>query len=155
MSVIKFDVRVSTHNVGGLDPDDVWSRDSTEGSVDVVGARLEAKDGYDCLFTDKEVAPGATVWLVWAEYTTGDSFGSDGGNYDPADPAGSLGGALAALSVANIKISDGSTGIPPMPGLPSIPFMPPIMFCIMDMASPVLLAPGKAIFIICSLQYWL
>ena len=82
MSVIKFDVRVSTHSVGGLDPDDVWSRDSTEGSVEIVGARLEAKDGYDCLFTDKEVAPGATVWLVWAEYTTGDSFGSDGGNYE-------------------------------------------------------------------------
>lgn len=79
---IKFDVQVETYNIGGYDPEDSWSRDSTEGSCYVTGATIVEKDGYDTLGVEEDISRGDTIYLVWAEYTTGDSFGSDGGNYE-------------------------------------------------------------------------
>jgi len=79
---IKFDVQVETYSIGGYDPEDSWSRDSTEGSCYVTGATIVEKDGYDTLGVEEEISQGDTIYLVWAEYTTGDSFGRDGGNYE-------------------------------------------------------------------------
>lgn len=79
---IKFDVQVETYSIGGYDPEDSWSRDSTEGSCYVTGATIVEKDGYDTLGVEEDISSGDTIYLVWAEYTTGDSFGRDAGNYE-------------------------------------------------------------------------
>lgn len=82
MSTIHFDTFVHTYVTRERDSDDEWDRDSTDGDVSIVGAVLVSKDGYDCLSVDKELKAGDKVWLVWAQFGMGDSFGSDGGNYE-------------------------------------------------------------------------
>lgn len=79
---IKFDVSVYRWSTGGYDPDDEWSRDSTDGVVSIIGATITSKDGYDTLGTDAELKKGDTIYLVWAQYSTGDTFGNDGGQYE-------------------------------------------------------------------------
>jgi hypothetical protein len=79
---IKFEVNQRTWSTGGYDPEDSWSRDSTDGTVDIVGAVKVEGDGYDILGIDKELTVGDVIYLVWAQYTTGDSFGRDGAQYE-------------------------------------------------------------------------
>lgn len=71
-----------THrNIGGLDPEDSWSRDSHDGdywvrSVHLTGGmrdEVESPEGELFLVGD-------TVHVAYVVYTTGDTFGSDGGN---------------------------------------------------------------------------
>jgi hypothetical protein len=82
VSFVKFNVSVYTEVTCEADPEDEWSRASTSGSVTVNGATLVEKDGYDCLGVAADLKPGDTIWLVWAQYETGDSFGRDGGQYE-------------------------------------------------------------------------
>lgn len=82
MSYLDFDVDVQTWITREADPENSWSRDSTGGSVSIRSAKLVSRDGYGVLQTAFSVAPGDTVYLVWAQYSTGDSFGSDGGKYE-------------------------------------------------------------------------
>lgn len=79
---IKFNVDVRTWNVGGEDPDDEWSRDSYDGEASVHGAKLVKEDGYDTLGTEHDFKVGDVCYLVWAQYSTGDTFGRDGGQYE-------------------------------------------------------------------------
>lgn len=79
---IKFEVDQRSWNVGGSDPDDEWSRDSYDGEVSVVGAKLVKEDSYDILGSEHEFAVGDVCYLVWAQYSTGDTFGRDGGQYE-------------------------------------------------------------------------
>lgn len=80
--------RVST---GGKIAGDYGSRDSTDTDNTLVGVRLvmskeamvkSLKDEYipspDVLI-GADVNVGDIVYIVWAEYSTGDSFGNDGG----------------------------------------------------------------------------
>jgi hypothetical protein len=69
-----------THSVGGYDPDDEWSRDSTEGTVTVKGIKEVDEKSYSDLFLSD--GPLDKVYLLWCEYTTGDSFGRDGGQFE-------------------------------------------------------------------------
>ena len=79
---IKFEVHTIRENIGGSYPDDEWSRDSYTGSCTVVSAKIVEEDGYDILGIQESLSRGDIVYLVWAEYTSGNSFGSDGGNYE-------------------------------------------------------------------------
>ena len=70
---LEYDSQVT--NLGGEDPDDSWSRDST--STDYTFTHLKISDGY---FTDTvpfDVNIGDTLYAVIAVYDTGDTFGSD------------------------------------------------------------------------------
>jgi hypothetical protein len=83
-----------TENLGGRTEDDDWSRDatSTTSTLEQVFA-LDAKESFAftlkngdfpaCdLVVGAEVGPGDKVFIVWVEYGTSDSFGSDGGNVE-------------------------------------------------------------------------
>lgn len=72
--MLSIDYDTYTENLGGSSPDDEWSRDSTKSSYTVNGASI-AKQHGDCPISDCEV--GDKVYVVWADYTTGDTFGSD------------------------------------------------------------------------------
>ena len=47
-----------------------------------MSAKIVEEDGYDILGIHENLSRGDIIHLVWAEYTTSDSFGSDGGNYE-------------------------------------------------------------------------
>lgn len=64
-------------NLGGSDPNDRWSRDSTSTTWNVHGLVLGEDHHGLCL--DGLVRPGDTVWLVYAVWSDGDSFGHDEG----------------------------------------------------------------------------
>jgi len=81
-TIVKFDVDVMTWITSNGDPDDKWSRDSTDGSVSIHGARIVKTDAHDALTIDKELSVGDVVFLVWAQYSSGDSFCQNGGNYE-------------------------------------------------------------------------
>lgn len=63
--------KYSTYSIGGYDPDDSWSRDSTDGSVN--GAELSEHRDYDGF----EVEGSGPFYAVVVGYMTGDTFGSD------------------------------------------------------------------------------
>ena len=85
MNYLKVNVKESSTNLGGFDPEDGWSRDSTEGDAWVESAWISNLDGYNCISFVDDLVPGETVYVILAVYGTGDSFGSDGGQYEVMD----------------------------------------------------------------------
>lgn len=63
------------------DPNDSWGRDSTARDWTVEGVRLVEADGQKVLGADFPVEVGDNVHVVYAVYSTGDTFGSDEGAY--------------------------------------------------------------------------
>lgn len=59
------------------DPDDEWSGEDTSTSWTVEGITLLDKDEYNALPADFPVEVGDTVYVVYAVYSTGDSFSHD------------------------------------------------------------------------------
>lgn len=61
--------------------DDQWDRGDTETDWEVSGVEIvdSEKDHYDVM-ADFKVKPGDRIWLVYAIYSTGDSFGNDRGS---------------------------------------------------------------------------
>lgn len=80
-SYVKFEVKRNEWITRVKDPDDGWSHDSTDATVEIVQAALVNDDGYDILGIDKELNIGDICFLIWAQYSTGDSFGVYGGQY--------------------------------------------------------------------------
>lgn len=89
---LMLEFRSEQHNLGGQSEDDAWSRDSThtDNSLERVWMKDPKKtlmkairdEEIECdVVVGAEVVPGDTVYIVWAEYSTGDSFGNDGGQY--------------------------------------------------------------------------
>jgi hypothetical protein len=68
---------VYTTNMGGYDPDDRWTRDSTDADTTING--LIIVDKYFDTVCQDDISDGDQVGLLWATYSTGDSFGNDGG----------------------------------------------------------------------------
>lgn len=95
MAYLKFDVEVNNWVTHEADPEDRWDRDSTDGSVEVLRCHLSREDCYNALPAAFEVKVGDTAWLVWAQYSTGDSFGRDGGQYELCGVFGSEAAAKA------------------------------------------------------------
>lgn len=63
------------------DPDDSWGADDTSTSWTVNGISLSDKDGHQALPADFPVEVGDTVYVVYAVYSTGDSFHRADGEY--------------------------------------------------------------------------
>jgi hypothetical protein len=82
ISYIKFDVAENRYSTGGYDPKDSWSRDSTDANPQVSSAQRVGEDNHDVLGIEADIQIGQVVYLVWAQYSTGDSFGNDGGQYE-------------------------------------------------------------------------
>lgn len=70
-----------THtNIGGFDPEDSWSRDSIEGDYWVTSVHLSGGIRDEVESPEGETFEvGDTVHVAYVVYTTGDTFGSDGG----------------------------------------------------------------------------
>lgn len=61
------------------DPDDSWGRDSTSTSHSVTGLRLVARDTHDSVSVEFEPEKGKIYHVLYAVWSTGDSFGHDEG----------------------------------------------------------------------------
>jgi len=68
---------VHTTNMGGNDPDEHYSRDSTDTDITING--LSIVDNYFDTVCQDDISDGEQVGLLWATYSTGDSFGTDRG----------------------------------------------------------------------------
>jgi hypothetical protein len=82
MPYLKFNVEVNTWLTREPDETDQWDNGSSDGQVTVTECRLATFDTYNALPVSFSVKRGDIVWLVWAQYSTGDSFGSYGGQYE-------------------------------------------------------------------------
>lgn len=77
MSRLKLITSASSAVTCEADPDDEWSRDSTSTSWHVKGVQVASKDDYDGVTVGFDATPGEAVFVVYAIYSTGDSFGHD------------------------------------------------------------------------------
>ena len=68
-------------DIGGYDPDDKWSRESTSTENTIRGIKLVKPKDYWDVIADFDVTKEDT-WLLFAEYESGDSFGYDSGNIE-------------------------------------------------------------------------
>jgi hypothetical protein len=77
----RIDLEVSTHgwSTGGYDPEDSWSRDSTDGTWSIDGYRESTGKYGDFVYVGSTDLP---VYVIAVGYSTGDSFGRDGGQYE-------------------------------------------------------------------------
>jgi hypothetical protein len=66
-----------THVTRTASSDDRWDRDDTATSHSVTGIHIVGDDDYCDVVIATTVAPNERIWLVWAVYSTGDSFGHD------------------------------------------------------------------------------
>lgn len=82
MMFIKFEVEQEEWVTREANPNDEWDRGCTDGSATILSATLVDKDSYNTLVAPDGVQKGDTIYLVWALYGTGDSFGSYGGKYE-------------------------------------------------------------------------
>lgn len=86
---VTVDVDVETWTTAEVDPDDSWSRESTDGYVS--GVRVYSSDkpadpvSYRAETFAVDVKKGDTVYVVVADYSSGDTFGTDGGYYQVVD----------------------------------------------------------------------
>lgn len=85
MSKINVLLDSRTYVTNPKNPNDSWDRDDTDTENSVRGIELVKNDSYSDLAVPFEVIPGKNYWLVWAEYSTADSFGRDGGNVEIID----------------------------------------------------------------------
>ncbi len=70
----------TTHNTGGYDPEDKWSRDSTDTSWGIRGCAEVVPDRYES-FDDIDTDLTGTLYAVYTIHSTGDSFGHDESAY--------------------------------------------------------------------------
>lgn len=86
-------VSVDRHseNLGGWDPEDRWTADSyrhtnyLSGNATLADTPNEQQYGWrsdDLIVVGADVKAGDTVYVLWAEYSTGDTFHSEYGCYD-------------------------------------------------------------------------
>lgn len=83
MTKIAYDFDCYSHSTGGYDPEDSWSRDSTSTtwsaptSCKIVTDTARYGSEYDEV--PDTVKPGDTIYMVWVQWSSGDSFGQDDG----------------------------------------------------------------------------
>ena len=70
--------KTCTMNLGGFDPEDSWSRDSTSQHHEILGIEEVPEGGYSDLVADDE----GPYYLLYVIYNTGDSFGRDDGQIE-------------------------------------------------------------------------
>lgn len=90
MKYLKFSVAQRFYNEGGNNSEDSWSRDSYSGDANIDDVFLSEKESCDCYPNDEQLIYGDTVHVLMAVYTTGDSFGHDGGQYEVLFASGDI-----------------------------------------------------------------
>lgn len=80
VTYVKIDVDTNWWWVREPSGDD-WDNGTKDGDVSIERATIVSEDNYDVVGIDADLKEGDIVYLVWARYGTGDSFGSYGGNY--------------------------------------------------------------------------
>lgn len=79
---------VHTYVTRERNPDDEWSAESTDANVSFRGVKkTEPRNtyNYESLTPPIELEYDKTYFIVWAKYSTGDSFGRYGGKYEAID----------------------------------------------------------------------
>lgn len=84
-SIIQVDHSVHYTVTNEADPNDEWSADSTDANHTIRGIRLVNDQNYLDLTVPFVVEPGKDYFLLYATYTTGDSFSSHGGRLEFID----------------------------------------------------------------------
>jgi hypothetical protein len=59
------------------DPEDRWDRGNTRSEWTIKGLEIVEKESYDSFEMEGEVKKGDEFWVVYAIWSTGDSFGQD------------------------------------------------------------------------------
>lgn len=116
MSIVRVEVETDSWEAREADSSDSWDRGDTEGHVAGVVA-FELKDAKrphvgtgSCGEKELPVRVGSRVWAVVAQYSTGDTFGRDGGQAQLLDVFASedeAEGLLKACEEWNAKPSEG------------------------------------------------
>ena len=107
----------NTWSTRDADPEDPWDSGDEDGTYDVVGVHISA-GWYDAYDSPEEVVVGDTVWVVWVQYGSGSTFGSDAGYGSIVAVTKADGIAQAAAAWAEGTISHGrkkSADAPPWP----------------------------------------
>jgi hypothetical protein len=77
---------INYENLGGYDPDDEWTRDSTAQYVSLVGWSEDKPDyhryDYELVAVEFEPKRQDTLYALCISYDTGDSFGCDEGKHE-------------------------------------------------------------------------
>lgn len=71
------DVEQYSHVTRAAARDDNWDRDDTSSTWDVSGIHLSTDDKYRSVPNYLDAKEGDLIWVVYAVYSTGDSFGHD------------------------------------------------------------------------------
>ena len=67
------------------DPNDRWARDDTDADTTIKGIEVVRDHDYFDITAPFEIDINKTYILLWAIYSTGDSFGHDGGQVEFID----------------------------------------------------------------------
>lgn len=67
------------------DPDDEWSRDSTDSTVSINGFAIKKETEWYDLIVPFKIEKEKEYFLLYVIYSTGDSFGTDGGKVQYID----------------------------------------------------------------------
>lgn len=76
-SYVEIEYDCHGHTTRECDHTDSWDRGDTSTTWYVTGVKLVDKVGYKVIAYPGELKPGDTINLLYAVYSTGDSFGSD------------------------------------------------------------------------------
>ncbi len=77
MHHIEVDLNVYTHQDREPDPDDGWDHGDESMDVSINGIKVVAEPRYRDISVHFEPQYGQPYYLLWAHYSTGDSFGSN------------------------------------------------------------------------------
>lgn len=67
------------------DPEDSWDRGDTSAMIEVRGVAPVKDSRYFDVVLPSEFDPSKKLFLLWADYDTGDSFGRDGNQFEAID----------------------------------------------------------------------
>lgn len=99
---LHLDTSSYTDVIREADPEDSWDASDTSTSWTANGIHLSEKDGHHALPADFPIVVGDTVFVVYAVYSTGDSFHRGDGAYLEVISF-HKNGTLAHKNAANVK----------------------------------------------------
>lgn len=91
------------------DPEDQWDRDDTAAEITVTGVVISKGNEYFDVALPQDYDPSKPLYLLWADYDTGDSFGRDGNRFEAVDLFQDRDMADAAKSELERSESEGYT----------------------------------------------
>lgn len=96
MTKIRIDYDNYRHITHHRDPKDDWDRDNTAGDINIHGIILVGENDYQDLTVPFDIDINKSYILLWADYSTGDSFGHDDNQVEFIDLFETMDRAIAA-----------------------------------------------------------